>query len=540
MNKLLKRLRPDWKWCLTGLFLAGLQSALAYPTAALLRWAFDVAVPTNHATPLIQAATGLLILRAISSLLACLAHRIQMNVSNRFAAQLRREILAKLFQLPRLHLQQMETGKLQDLMTAEMVRVDGLVRSLLGQVLPYCLVSLALALVLVSLDFRLFAMMMLLWPATWLLNEFFRRRAHSAAMAYNKAYRQSLEHFRWLVDSLDFVRAHHAESLERERGEREFSQVEQSSLPMSTLNVDYLQIQAVLLMALSLAVLLYGGIKVSEQSLTVGSLFSFFLVVGLLNTALREVAVGLYHVVVGQQSLQAVFAFLETPINLPYQGEQPLHLTESLEMRQVSFCYHQEEPLLEGLCLTLRPGRQIALTGANGSGKSTLVSLLLGFIAPDQGALYADGIEYGRLDIGHLRAQLGVVSQDPLVFAGTIWENLSYARAELSEEQAWSCLRLADAEEWVSGLAQKLQTPVGHLGCRLSGGQRQKLAIARALCGDPKFLILDEPTNHLDLRAVGRLLQNLRGLSQSPAVLLVTHDEGVAGQADEILCLDKR
>lgn len=533
-RQLAQRLRPQFGRLLLGLLLALVQSGLAVPIALLLRWAFDVAIPQRETGPLIGLGLAILALRATSSLVACLGHNLNLGVTRRFSMQLRQDLLDKVFSLPRAYYQKARPGLVQDLLTLETERVDTLMQALLAQVLPSTLLSLALALVLVALESKLFLVMLLVWPVTWIVNEFFRRRVVTATRHYNEVMRRYGVHFRWLVSSLDFVRTLNVESTEIERGHGLIQEHNQAVRPMSTLNMTYLQLQTVLLASLSLVVLLLGGSQVAQGRMTLGDLLSFFTVVSLLNASLRDGAAGLYHVIIGRESLRNIFSLLATEQCNPYLGGQKVEVTRSLELVGVSFSYLPSQPLLQGVDLQLEAHRWLALMGPNGCGKSTVVSLLLGLIAPEQGHLRADGIDYSGLDIGHLRAQFGVVAQEPLLFAGSILDNLRYGYAQVPEERVLEALRLASADEWVASLPQGIHTPIGELGQTLSGGQRQKLAIARALLRRPRFLILDEPTNHLDLRSIVKVLENLRSLPEVPGVLIVTHDEGVAQQVDRV------
>ena len=531
------RLKPHRLGLLAGLILSLMQSALALPVAVLLRWAFDKAIPQAQTGSLVQVGLALFGLRALSSLCAYWSHQLNLEITHSFLARLRQELLAKILTLPRAYYQEVEPGTVQEVITSETERVEHMVRALFTQVVPSGVLSLALAAVLVSLEPRLFLVMLIAWPITWILNELFRRRAVERGRQYHRVFRGYRETFNWLIDSLDFVRIHHAEEREAHRGEEQIGNARAAAMPVAQLNMAYLQMQTLLLTTMSLVILLVGGSQVANGRMSMGDLFAFFAVVNLLNASLRDVAAGLYDVFIGTESLSSILIVLAEPRENPYLGRRPLQLQEGLEWSRVRFRYHPDRPLLEDITLHLQVGEWVALIGPNGCGKSTLMSLLLGFVAPDQGCLRADGIDYAELDIGVVREQLGVVPQEPLLFAGSIFENVSYGFPQRSRSEVEEALRLAAADEWIGSLPQGLDTPIGEWGRMLSGGQRQRLAIARALLGRPKFLILDEPTNHLDVGAITRVMDNLQHLSWRPGMLIITHDEGVASQAQRILRL---
>lgn len=528
------RLFPHRGRLLAGLAIATMQSALTVPVAWLLKKAFDHAIPARDLNQLVLLGVGLWLLRLVAFILGLVANRLNLYVTRSVTVQLRKDVLDKVLSLPRSYYVQRQTANSKEVLTTETERVEQMARALLNQVLPSTILALALATVLVVLNYRMFGLMMLVWPATWLLNEYVRRRAVKVTRRYLNTFRALSAHLRWMLDSLDFVRISHAERMELQRTHQQIQASADAHEPVCRMSAEYVQLQGLLLTAVSLVVLLVGGYQVSTAVMTVGELLSFYTVVSLLNTALRDFAQGLYTVVVGAESLQEACEFLEQPGQLPYHGQLQHLLNQSLEFHQVTFGYRVEAPLLNQVDLRLRRGQVVALVGPNGSGKSTLILLLLGFERPHAGQLRADGVAYDELDIGFLRSQLGVVQQEPLLFSGSIRENLLYNRPGIPEAQIWEALSLAAAADWVRQLEEGLETPIGERGVMISGGQKQRLAIARAMLHRPPFLILDEPTNHLDARAIEQVIGNLKSMPGAPGVLLITHDESVASQAHEV------
>jgi ABC-type bacteriocin/lantibiotic exporter with double-glycine peptidase domain len=188
--------------------------------------------------------------------------------------------------------------------------------------------------------------------------------------------------------------------------------------------------------------------------------------------------------------------------------------------------------------LTLEPKESVALIGPNGAGKSTLTHLILGFYRPQTGRVFIDEYPLEELDVTHLRRQIGVVTQQPIIFSGTIWENITYGTPQLSKAQVIKSAQLATAHEFIELLPEGYNTLVGENGMALSGGQRQRIAIARALLRKPNLLILDEPTNHMDLESVERLMLNLKFLEGAPTILIISHDFKIARKAQRIYFLE--
>jgi ABC-type multidrug transport system fused ATPase/permease subunit len=228
-----------------------------------------------------------------------------------------------------------------------------------------------------------------------------------------------------------------------------------------------------------------------------------------------------------------LFDTLDDADTLPYHGQKRLDFRGEIRIKNVSFAY-QDRNVLNEVSLTIKPGTTTAIDGPNGAGKSTLVHLMLGFYRPSQGGLYADGCPYDEIDLQLLRSQIGIVPQNPVIFSGTILENITYGLPEATREQVDEASRLSTALEFIRDLADRYDTIVGENGMTLSGGQRQRIAIARALIRCPRLLILDEPTNHLDVASIHQFIQNINSLAYAPAVLLISHHRNITEQAQVI------
>jgi ATP-binding cassette subfamily B protein len=208
----------------------------------------------------------------------------------------------------------------------------------------------------------------------------------------------------------------------------------------------------------------------------------------------------------------------------------------SLTFDGVSFGYDRR-PVLLAIDLTIAAGERVAIVGPNGAGKSTLVSLLLGLYRPDAGRLLAGGVPFDELDMPSFRRAIGVVLQDPVIFPGTVGENIAYGRPNATEAEIRRAAAWATAAEFVEAFPQGYATPVGDEGVLLSAGQRQRVAIARALMAWPALLVLDEPTAHLDDAAINRLLQNLSELPRSPTIVAISHDPTIEAWAEQVIHL---
>lgn len=215
----------------------------------------------------------------------------------------------------------------------------------------------------------------------------------------------------------------------------------------------------------------------------------------------------------------------------PFQGH--------IELRQVSFAYDPEQPILKDISLQVKAGQQVAIVGPSGSGKSTLASLILRLYDPDQGQICIDGTDIRDYTQDSLRAQISVVLQDSLLFAATIAENIAYGNPQATAAEIRHAAQLANAHEFIERLPQGYDTPVGERGITLSGGQRQRLAIARAAVRQSPILLLDEPTTGLDKDNERTVIEALQRVGQGCTTLTITHDLTLAAQADHIIYMER-
>jgi ABC-type multidrug transport system fused ATPase/permease subunit len=206
----------------------------------------------------------------------------------------------------------------------------------------------------------------------------------------------------------------------------------------------------------------------------------------------------------------------------------------------VAFAYRPDGPrAVDGVTLAVEPGESIGIVGPSGAGKSTLLALIGRFYTPTAGAILLDGADVRSLDVAALRRAVALVSQQAVLFQGTIRSNLVYAAPGAGEADLWQVLEATDLAQLVAGLPDGLETPVGERGVTLSGGQRQRLALARALVADPGVLLLDDCTSALDAATEPRVHAAAAALRPGRTRLIVTHNVATLAACDRVVMLER-
>jgi ABC-type multidrug transport system fused ATPase/permease subunit len=209
-----------------------------------------------------------------------------------------------------------------------------------------------------------------------------------------------------------------------------------------------------------------------------------------------------------------------------------------IRFESVSFTYGDSRPVVDSVSFEAAPGELVALVGLSGAGKTTIASLIPRFFEPTAGRVLVDGVEVSRYALGSLRERIALVPQQPVLFAGTIADNIRYGRLDASDGEVVAAARAAHVHDFVVALPEGYDTPVLERGATLSGGERQRIGIARALLKDAPILILDEPTSAVDAISEGAIFDSLRRLRASHTTIVIAHRLSTIRDATRILVLD--
>ena len=288
------------------------------------------------------------------------------------------------------------------------------------------------------------------------------------------------------------------------------------------------------------AALVIGALEVLDGRMTPGALLVFTAYLAAMSRPLRRLtrlSTSFSKAMVSARRIADVLA-TEPDVHDAVDATVAPRLAGRIVFDRVAFEYDGDRTVLRDVSFTVEAGETVAVLGPSGVGKSTIASLLLRFYDPAAGRILVDGTDVRRYTVASLRAQIAVVLQDSLLFAGSVRENLAYGRPDATPAEMEAAARAAGAHDFVAALPRGYETPIGERGATLSGGQRRRLAIARALLRDGPILVLDEPTAGLDVESERRVRAALRWLTNGRTCLVITHDLETAAAADRVVILD--
>ncbi|MFD3324534.1 ABC transporter ATP-binding protein [Streptomyces sp. NPDC058701] len=526
-------------------FLVGASSLVGVASPFLLREILDVAIPQGRTGLLSLLALGMILTAVVTSVFGVLQTYMSTTVGQRVMHDLRTAVYAQLQRMPLAFFTRTRTGEVQSRIANDIGGMQATVTSTATSLVSNLTAVIASVVAMLALDWRLTLVSLLLLPAfVWISRRVGRerkkitmqRQKQMAAMAATVTESLSVS---GILLGRTMGRSDSLTSSFSDESEKLVSLEVRSSMAgrwrMSTIGIVMAAMPALIYWAAGIA------LQTGAPSLSVGTLVAFVT----LQQGLFRPAVSLLSTGVQIQTSLALFArifeYLDLPVDIT-EREGAVRLGRAageVRLEDVDFAYDAEGgPALKGIDITVPAGTSLAVVGATGSGKSTLSYLVPRLYDVTGGRVALDGVDVRDLDFDSLARSIGVVSQETYLFHASVADNLRFAKPDATDEEIADAARAAQIHDHIASLPDGYDTLVGERGYRFSGGEKQRLAIARTILRDPPVLILDEATSALDTRTEHAVQQAIDNLSAGRTTITIAHRLSTVRDADQIVVLD--
>jgi ATP-binding cassette subfamily B protein len=363
-----------------------------------------------------------------------------------------------------------------------------------------------------------------------------RRRARQAMEQAAKLSAHLVED----ISGVETIKAYGCQRARSESSETRLVGLVESVFSIQKLSISMSAIGGLISGSAGIVILWYGGHRVIGGNLTIGELMFFYTLLGYLLGPLERLSSINLQIQDAMVAVDRLYQVMDlAPEAAAERGARFEGIRGTIELRDINFRYGCRQNVLNGLNVTIPAGATVAIVGESGCGKSTLLKLLMRFYDPTEGQVLVDGVDLRDIDLESLRRQIGVVSQEPFVFSGTLRDNIAIGAPDAELADIIAAARAAGLEEFINRLPDRFDTMLGERGANLSGGERQRLAIARALLRKPALLLFDEATSHLDTATERAIQMNLRGVFADRTVVLVAHRLSTVRDADIIYVMHR-
>jgi ATP-binding cassette subfamily B protein/subfamily B ATP-binding cassette protein MsbA len=546
LRKYLRWLLPELRMVVTLVFLALTAAGLEMIQPLFMRHIINEIIMGEGISRADRMASlnmiGVLFLAVVlvARLIEMSRNLLQHLLNVRLLLSLRRALFGQLLGLPLQNLTDMKTGGIISRLSGDIDRTTGLLQ--LAIISPgVSIVRLLIALgILLAINWQLALMSMAILPPALLLSLTIAKRVRPIYRSIRKENAAIDARVSETFGGIRVVRA-----FQREIREQLEFLVGRHTIVRKELFAHRRELVlwtswGFLLAGVNVVIVWLGGYMTISGNASVGDIAAFQWYTLMLLQPVWQIVNSFSELQRSLAGMERVFEVLETPLDKPDRPgaiEAPRQIDE-ISFEEVNFAYQPGQMVIEDFNLTVPGGSVVALVGRSGAGKTTVTDLLARFHDPTTGRILLNGVDLRDYRLSSYRNLLGVVQQEVFLFDGTIAENIAYGRPHATEAAIYDAARRANALEFIDDLPDGFESRIGERGVKLSGGQAQRLSIARAILADPRLLILDEATSNLDTESEQLIQQSLRDLMQSRTTFVIAHRLSTVAQADLILVLE--
>ncbi|MBY7142111.1 ABC transporter ATP-binding protein [Virgibacillus sp. NKC19-3] len=464
------------------------------------------------------------------------------SVGQKIVARLREMMWLKLIRLPVSYFDKQTSGE----SVSRVVNDTGIVKDLISTHFPQFITGvisiIGAVTILFLMDWKMTLIMLIAVPFTIALMIPLGRRMAKISRGMQDETATFTGNIQQTLAEIRLMKSSTAEPVEEKKGTGDIGKLLTFGLKEARILALIGPLMYLIIMVVVVVIIGYGGIRVAEGSMSTGSLVAFLLYLFQIIMPITTFAMFFTQLQKAKGATERIINIIDLPKEVGQSGVEKDISNEAIYVSHVSFAYNANEPVLENVSFEAQPGEKVAFAGPSGGGKSTLFSLIERFYEPTAGDIRIGDTSITDLSMKSWRDQIGYVSQESAMMAGTIRENLIYGLSEperILDSRLWEVAEMAYADQFIKTFSEGLDTKVGERGVKLSGGQRQRINIARAFLRDPKILMMDEATASLDSQSEKVVQQALTRLMEGRTTFVIAHRLSTITDADQIIFIEK-
>ena len=523
----------DKRRLILSVFLSTIQSISLLPFGLIVQYLFDHIHEKADIKVLTISILLCLILILFNTIVVLYNKHISLTLIKSFISDLREKLIHKLLFINANFYVSEDLDKIHCQIVQDTERLDNMAAVLLTQLIPSLIVIIGLSGVLIYLNFSLFILLLVFLPIVYIVGALLSKKLKLSIQDYHKDFAKFSAGVTFILKFYDLIKISSAEMKEYSKQKSILQSVQELSKSVAWNINAYNTIQGNLIVIGGFVVLLLGGYQVMNGQISLGALISFYVVLNVTSAYFKTIIAFIPVLVEGQNSIKSLYTII---------GNEALEATSSINFRfQESICFQEVEfyygdlQILKNINFEIKKHQVFGISGESGSGKTTLIKLLLGVYPVNRGQILIDGQNIDILNFQAFRKQIGFLPQDPMFFTGTIFENLVYGLDNIDPSSIEFYCNKCLIHDFIISLPYGYQTEIGNSGNKISGGQKQKLAIARAIIRKPEILILDEPDKNLDDKSVIDILNYIKQMKIT--TIVISHNNNLLSDIENQLKL---
>ncbi len=495
----------------------------------------------NFTTALLVVVLALAASRVVLSFVGVIKGRLATIIGTGLTSTLRSQMVQKLQQLAVVYYDRHQVGSTLSRVAHDSEVLHGMLHQITGGFLLQTVQLFGVGAMLIWINPKLAMFTLIPVPLVFLGSWIFWQKVYPRYYRLWDASSKQMSVLNGMLSGIRVVKAFAQEDREFKKFQTASDQLRHWRVWVDHTNASYSAAMGLVFSLGGLIVWYVGGRDVIGREMTLGQLIAFLAYLAMFYAPLSALSNFTTWLTSFLSGSKRVLELLDTPLTIA-EAKNPVEWNcprGAIRFDRVTFGYDRNQPVLKDVSFDVKPGEMIGIVGRSGSGKTTMVNLLSRFYDVQEGAIEIDGIDIRQLATHQLRQNLGIVFQESFLFRGTIWKNLSYGRPSTSIEEGLQAARAAGAHDFICRTQLGYETLLGEHGAGLSGGEKQRLSIARTLLYDPQILILDEATSNIDAESERSIQEALEVLTQGRTTVAIAHRLSTLRNADRILVFDR-